>query len=120
MRWTSIEEKEMIKEWAVAEGKDELTDRYLPQPDPMMESYWCECDEKNVISEYAFDSVSGLKALLERELEEEFYKDIILPVVIASFKEKKMIQADRDNVTEENMKTRNSNEFAIPEFVYVF
>ncbi|MCM1498875.1 MAG: hypothetical protein NC124_10470 [Clostridium sp.] len=120
MRWTNMNEKEMIKAWAAEESSDSLTKEYLSMPDKEKESYWCEYDQKDDILEYTFDTIPELKSMLEKELEEDFYKDLIRPVAVASLKEKKLII--QPDVTKQAAASslQQEDEFSIPDFVYRF
>lgn len=120
MRWTDMDEKEMIKVWAVEEYSGDLEKEYLPLPEQEKGSYWCVHGEEGDISEYGFESVPELKEILGEKLSEGFYSDLILPLAIAVFKEKEIIQLDTGKSENgQNMK-KDMNEFLIPDFVYVF
>ncbi len=118
MRWTSREEKGMIKEWAEAEKTAERMGQYLPQPDAGTESYWERHDETGAIMEYSFESISDLKEILEKELPEEFYKELLLPLAVATFKGE---PSGHMTVTDKGeTDSKQGDGFEIPEFVYVF
>ncbi len=119
MRWTNMEEKEMIKAWAGEECSEDLIKEYLPVPEHG-KSYWCMHEEERDIVEYGFETVPELKGILEGELKEEFYRDLILPLAIAAFKEKTIIQLDTENLKYGQDVQKAQDGFSIPEFVYVF
>ena len=117
MRWTDMNEKEMIKAWAEEEFSESLTREYLPMPDKEKESYWCEYNKEGDILEYAFDTVPELKSMMEQELKEEYYKDLILPMAVAALKEKKIIEIENQ---EDTLPLQKEDGFSIPDFVYRF
>jgi len=125
MRWTDMSAKEMIRAWAKEETTKQLSDRYLPHPQKDGGSYWCEHDISDEIIEYDFSSIPELRGMLERNLSEEFYKDLLLPLAVAVFKEKKIISVlpsggSTDDLEENQLQKQEKGEFTIPEFVYVF
>ena len=117
MRWTNMDEKEMIKAWAGEECSGNLQKEYLPMPDSGQESYWTEYDNNRNIAEYDFSSVPELLVLLKAELKEEYLKDLIRPLAVAAFKQRARESAGGKAVTETGEK---AGEITIPEFVYIF
>jgi len=115
-----MSEREMIKAWAREECTEELIREYLPMPETERESYWHKYDGKRDIAEYDFNTIPDIKGILEKELQEEFYQDLILPLSVAAFKEKKIIPEDMEKSDGNQGIRSGENEFSIPEFVYVF
>lgn len=120
MRWTNMDEKEMIKTWAKEEYLEDLMKECLPVPEQEKESYWCIHEGESDIEEYGFETVPELKEILQEQLKEEFYRDLLLPLVVAVFKEKKIIQLDEGNAEKGKDKEGDADGFSIPEFLYVF
>lgn len=120
MRWTDMDEKEMIKTWAQEKHSEDLMQEYFSKPEAEKESYWCMYDKGNEIVEYGFDTVPELKRILETELKEEFYKDLILPLVVATFKEEKIMRSNTEKLKYGQDTHKDMDDFSIPEFVYVF
>lgn len=121
MCWTNMSEKEMIKTWAAEKFSEEMQQEYLPQPDIRKESYWTEYDNGENITEYSFETVPELKKMLEREWTEEvFLNDLILPLAVAAFKERKIILQKENQIESRQDTGKAADEFSIPEFVYVF
>lgn len=117
MRWTNMDEKEMIKAWAGEEYLEELQKSYLPQPDDKKESYWAEYDNEKNIEEYDFSSVPELIALLKAELAEPYMEDLFRPLAVAAFKQRARESEDGKVLTETG---ETAGEITIPEFVYIF
>lgn len=113
MRWTNMSEKEMIKEWAKEECLENLTREYLPMPEDDRESYWCEHSRGGDIAEYSFDTVLELKEMLEKELKEDFYRDLLLPLAVAALKERKILQIDTEAPDGRQVFYQDSEEFSI-------
>ena len=120
MRWTNMSEKEMIKAWAEEECSEDIIKKYLSMPESGEESYWNEYDKDSDILEYDFDTVMDLKKMLESEIKEDFYKDLILPLVVATLKEKKVIQVEAKSQEDSQSLQKEEEEFLIPDFVYMF
>lgn len=120
MHWISKDEKEIIKEWAKEYGTSKISMKYFPMPTAMVESYWNTSDNGNSIVEYEYENIPELKKLLEQELQEDFYKDLILPLAIAIFKEKKINCQSLNSIEEDRVFGVEKNDFKIPEYVYVF
>jgi len=119
MRWTDMSEKEILKAWAMECGTAERKEKYLPKAFGAGESYWCAYDGKGDIAEYGFETIRELKQIMAQELKEEFYRDLILPLSVAAFKEKKDIKVDTEGSGEDGT-LHPQEEFSIPEFVYEF
>lgn len=115
-----MNEKEIIVEWAKKESSKELAGKYLSMLEFKIKSYWCKYDNDNEIIDYDFETVSDLKELLEQELEEEFYKDLYLPLAVAAFKERRIVQTDTDISDNDSVSKVGVEEFSIPDFVYTF
>lgn len=126
MHWTSINEKEIIKEWANEQFKESLSDKYLSHINKEKDSYWCKYDEIDDIKEYDFENIPELKEMLKIELKEDFYTELLLPLSVAAFKEKKIfVESDKkmSDVEEKDDAGKEENkdcDFKIPEFVYMF
>lgn len=120
MCWTNMNEKEIIVEWAKKESSKELASKYLSMPEFKIRSYWCKYGNGNEIIDYDFETVSDLKELLEQELEEDFYKDLYLPLAVAAFKERRIVQTDIDICEDNSTSKIGIEEFSIPDFVYIF
>lgn len=122
MRWTDMDEIEMIKAWSEEENTETVLKKYLPQPDSGMESYWVKSNNEKNIMEYGFETVPELSDLLKRELTDEFFDNLILPLAVAAYKEKaKQEQAEIKREIENTEKNEEKDDgFTIPEFVYVF
>lgn len=120
MRWTSMDEKEMIKAWAAEECSGDLMEEYLPLPEQGKESYWCVHGQEGDISEHGFGTIPEFKGILEKELKEEFYRDLILPLAVAAFKEKEIIKPDEEKLESGQDIKKDADGFSIPDFVYVF
>ena len=112
MRWTNMDEKEMIKAWAGEEYLKERQESYLPQPDNLKESYWAKYDNEKNIAEYDFSSVPELMALLKVELTESYR-----PLAVAAFKQRAREPEDGKVLTETGV---TAGDLTIPEFVYIF
>lgn len=120
MHWINLNEKEMIKTWAREECSEEvLISEYLPMPDANQKSYWCKYGTGEEIKDYCFDTLPELRTLLERELKEEFYIDLYLPLSVAAFKEKEIIKKEKD-FKDSKISYSKNDEFFIPDFVYKF
>lgn len=117
MRWTDMDEKEMIKAWAEEEYLEELQESYLPQPDNGKESYWAEYDNEKNIAEYDFSSVPELMAMLKAELVEPYMEDLFRPLAVSAFKQRARESEDGKVLTETG---ETAGEITIPEFVYIF
>ncbi|MCI8378539.1 MAG: hypothetical protein HFH72_08460 [Lachnospiraceae bacterium] len=120
MRWTDMSEKEIIKAWAAEEYTEGIREEYLPQPDACRGSYWTDFDNGGNIVEYDFGTVPEFKGMLEKEFQEGFFKELILPLAVAAFKEREIIQLDAGRPDNEQDVKKNTDGFSIPEFVYVF
>ena len=120
MRWTNMSEKEMIKAWAVEEFSERLQEEYLPQPNLGKKSYWTSFHNSGNLTEYDFGTIPELKAMLEQELGDEIYKDLVLPLAIAAMKEKKIIQIEDEDKEEKLVIQKEGDELLIPDFVYNF
>ena len=100
-------EKKMIKDWAVkSESRIEGYDKDRT-------SYWFECDEGNDIDEYDFSTVPELKKALGENV--KGCEDVILPLCVAAFKKKEEFRVETEVKVD-----KNSGDFSIPEFIYVF
>lgn len=119
MHWTSNNEKEMIKEWAKEYGTEELSKQILSIPVNEEDSYWCMCDEGKEIIDYEFNTAQELKKNLIEELEEDYYDDLIIPLVAATFKEKENINY-KIALNNNAMVHSGDDDLTIPEFVYAF
>lgn len=115
MRWTDMSERDMIKEWAKEECRQEFEKAVFSQPENGIETYWTQYDTDSDIEEFDFETLPQLKAILEEKLSDPFYKDLILPLAVSAFKEKKVI----DNAVG-NVEGEKENKLEIPEFVYAF
>lgn len=117
MRWTNMDEKEMVKAWAEEEYTENLQNMYLSQPDLEKESYWLEHNNSENIQEYDFSTVSELLAWLKLKLPEESMEDLLKPLAVAAFKQ-------RTSMFESEMLSKKSEDttdkITIPEFVYNF
>ena len=119
MHWTDMSEKEMIKTWAKEECSEELMTNYLPMPEADRESYWSEYSKDGDIAEYGFDTVQKLREMLGKELGEDFYRDLYLPLAVACLKEKKIIQIATEAPDDRQLSGQDLDEFSIPDFVYM-
>ena len=120
MHWTNKSEKENIKRWAGEYFTDKMKKQYLPMPDSVKESYWCKYDGNRDIVDYNFETISEIEKILQEELKEDFYEDLILHIAVAAFKEKEIIQID-ENINKNNQTLDSDiNNFTIPEFIYTF
>lgn len=124
MHWISQSEKEMIIEWAKEFCTEDLTNQYLPMPNKAINSYWCKYSDDNEIMDYDFDTLPELKTMLEQELKDEFYEELLLPLTVAAFKEKVIIQAniqaEKDSNDIGKYSVQDNDSFSIPDFVYMF
>lgn len=108
---SSIEkEKGMIKEWAVTA----ITG--IEGYDVDIESYWNTYEADADIIEYDFQTISELKKMLEMSL--VGCEDVILPLSVATFKEKH--QGEVKSGTDMKGNKDSSDGFSIPEFIYIF
>ena len=117
MRWTDMDEKEMIKAWAAEEYSEEIQREYLPQPDVCRESYWADYDNGGNLMEYDFSSISELLVLLEAELPEKKMEELFKPIAVATFKQRARESVDGRILTEAGEEV---GKMEIPEFVYIF
>jgi hypothetical protein len=120
MRWTDMDEKEMIKAWAAEEYSEEIQREYLPQPDVCRESYWADYDNGGNLAEYGFGAVPEFVGMLQKELGAEYYKDLILPLAVAAFKEKEIILEEAGKAEGGHEAGEKADGLLIPDFVYVF
>lgn len=120
MPWDDMHEKIVLNAWAEKFGRAELTGQYFSVPNTEKETYWCEYSQMNDISEYGFKTVPELEEMLGQALTEEFYKELLLPLAVAAFKEKKIIQIEKGIVEDCEVRQMGADEFTIPEFVYQF
>lgn len=123
MRWTEKSEPEIIKEWAKEEYKTELAEKYLPESDEHMVSYWESYCEANDIMEYDFSNVTEFRRLLEQYVSESYMRDLHLPLTVAALKGKRKAENIEKNVQEtgkEEVLKKDAGKIEILEFVYVF
>lgn len=122
MRWINMSEKEMIKAWSNEEYADINIETYLSLTESNRESYWTKSDNDKNIVEYDFHSAPELLVLLKTALNDEFFEDLILPLTVAAFKEKAKLEHLHEDMDIENKEISEivTDEFTIPEFVYVF
>lgn len=114
MHWTSRDEKGILKEWAKELKTPEIVGEVFPEIDFEVKSYFEKCGNENDIEEYSFDIVPELKKILEYKLNSNYEKEIIAPVMAATFRGKRMI------TTEQETEKTGNKDFDIPEYVYVF
>lgn len=108
---SSIEkEKGMIEEWALK------ADSCIEGYDVEKESYWSLYETNEDIIEYDFQTIPELKKIFENSLVGS--EDVVLPLSVATFKEKHQGSVEADNHTKEN--NNDSDGFSIPEFIYIF
>ena len=117
MRWISKNEIDNIQEWAATETTFELKQKYLKKKKKNKESYWDKHFQQNEIMEYDFENIPQMKRLLENNLTDPCYDDLINVLCVATFKAKKRSENIENN---EINQTDIEDDFVIPDFVYKF
>ena len=116
MNLTDKTEKDIILEWAEENFQENLQMQMFSSFEA--ETYWEMCDSESDIEEFDFDNVPEVKAILEQKLKDSYYKELVLPLTVAVFKEKQLVDIEE----KATLKDRENQEdiFTIPEFVYPF
>ena len=118
MNLTDMTEKDMILEWAKEKFQKNLQAQIFSSFGTEAETYWEMCDSESDIEEFDFDNIPEVKAILEQKLKDSYYKELVLPLAVAIFKEKQLVDIEE----KATLKDRGNQEdvFTIPEFVYPF
>ena len=103
-------EKGMIKEWAVK------AQNCIEGYDVARESYWNTYESDEDIINYDFQTIPELRKMFDENL--VGCEDVALPLSVAAFKEKH--QGEIKSGTDTKEKKDDSDNFSIPEFIYIF
>lgn len=116
MNLTDKTEKDIILEWAEGKFQENLRTQIFSLSGA--ETYWEMCDSESDIEEFDFDNIPEVKAILEQKLKDSYYKELVLPLAVAIFKEKQLVDIE-EKVTLDD-RGNQEDVFTIPEFVYPF
>lgn len=115
MNLIKYDERQFLYEWFTKNTSQLLREKFLSQKNNRVETYWEMCGGNEDICEYDFSTLRDFQRMLAGNLKEEYFRELILPLAVATF-----IAHDELRDKEDKRDDVQNEEFLIPDFVYVF